>query len=125
LQPLVLQTLGFWPLQLLSHHSDRQPKTYVNPEAAITVFELLMVGGVLPETCSAIKKPWNNKFYYTVASCMRFMKPGLRYVPYYSIKLKLNKIWKLILTKYLKQLGMLLLRKRQRTIKLLVNVELR
>jgi hypothetical protein len=25
---------------------NRQPKTYVKPEAAITVFELLMMGGV-------------------------------------------------------------------------------
>jgi hypothetical protein len=31
--------------------SSRQPKTYVKPEAAITVFELLMMGGVSPETC--------------------------------------------------------------------------
>jgi hypothetical protein len=36
--------------------TNRQPKTYVKPEAAITVFELLMMGGVSPETCSAIKK---------------------------------------------------------------------
>jgi len=35
-----------------SHRSgNRQPKTYVKPEAAITVFELLMMGGVSPETC--------------------------------------------------------------------------
>jgi hypothetical protein len=33
------------------NRSGRQPKTYVKPEAAITVFELLMMGGVLPETC--------------------------------------------------------------------------
>jgi hypothetical protein len=26
-------------------------KKYVKPEAGITVFELLMMGGVLPETC--------------------------------------------------------------------------
>jgi len=40
------------PLRWLSHRSgNRQPKTYVKPEAAITVFELLMMGGVLPETC--------------------------------------------------------------------------
>jgi hypothetical protein len=31
--------------------SDRQPKMYVKPEAAITVFEFLMMGGVSPETC--------------------------------------------------------------------------
>jgi hypothetical protein len=29
----------------------RQPQTYVKPEAAITVFELLMISGVSPETC--------------------------------------------------------------------------
>jgi len=28
-----------------------QPKTYVKPEATITVFELLMMGDVSPETC--------------------------------------------------------------------------
>jgi len=27
------------------------PKTYVKPEAAITVFELLTMGGVWPEIC--------------------------------------------------------------------------
>jgi hypothetical protein len=32
------------PLQRL------QPKTYVNSEAAITVFELLIMGGVSPKT---------------------------------------------------------------------------
>jgi len=58
----------------LSHRSgNRQPKTYVKPEAAITVFELMMMSGVLPETCRAIKKHWNNKFYYTVASCWFFL----------------------------------------------------
>jgi hypothetical protein len=55
------------PLRWLSHHSGWQPKTYVKPEAAITVFQLLMMGSVLPETCLAIKKHWNNKFYYAVA----------------------------------------------------------
>ena len=48
-------------------------KTSVKPEAAITVLELLMMVGVLPETCWAIKKHWNNKFYYTVASCWFFL----------------------------------------------------
>jgi hypothetical protein len=38
-------------LSRLSHRSDWQPKTYVKPEAAIRVFELLMMGGVSPETC--------------------------------------------------------------------------
>ena len=41
--------------------------------ATITVFELLMMGSVSPETCRAIKKHWNNKFYYTVASCWFFL----------------------------------------------------
>jgi hypothetical protein len=40
------------PLRWLSHRSGNlQPKTYVKPEAAIRVFELLMMGGVSPETC--------------------------------------------------------------------------
>jgi len=38
-------------LQWLSQRSGRQPKAYVKPEAAITVFELLMMGGMSPETC--------------------------------------------------------------------------
>jgi hypothetical protein len=32
-------------------HCGLQPKTLVKPEAAITVFELLMMGDVSPETC--------------------------------------------------------------------------
>jgi len=64
---------GCRPLRWLSHRSGRQPKTCVRPEAAITVIELLMMGGVSPETCWAIKKHWNNKFYYTVASCLFFL----------------------------------------------------
>jgi hypothetical protein len=48
---------------MLSHRSGRQPKTYVKPEDIITVFELLMMDGVSPETCRAIKKNLNNKFY--------------------------------------------------------------
>jgi hypothetical protein len=31
--------------------SDRQPQTYVKPEAAVTVFELLMMSGVSLEIC--------------------------------------------------------------------------
>jgi hypothetical protein len=34
----------------LSHGSGRQPDTYVKPEAAITVFELLTMGVVSPKT---------------------------------------------------------------------------
>jgi predicted DCC family thiol-disulfide oxidoreductase YuxK len=51
----------------LSYDGCRQSQTYVKPEAVITVFELLMMSGVSLETYSAIKKHWNNKFYYTVA----------------------------------------------------------
>jgi len=36
-------------------------------------YELLMMRGVSHETCWAIKKHWNNKFYYTVASCWLFL----------------------------------------------------
>jgi hypothetical protein len=38
-------------LRWLSHRSGLQPKTNVKPEAAITVFDLVMMGGVSPETC--------------------------------------------------------------------------
>jgi hypothetical protein len=55
------------------HRSGRQPKTYVKLEAAFTVFEFLMTGGVSPATCWAIKKHWNNKLHYTVASCWFFL----------------------------------------------------
>jgi len=33
------------------YDSCRQPQTYIKPEAAITVFELLMMSGVSLETC--------------------------------------------------------------------------
>jgi hypothetical protein len=46
LQPLVLRTF-----LVAVRCSSRQPKTYVKPEVAITVFELLTMGGVSPETC--------------------------------------------------------------------------
>jgi len=57
----------------LSHDSCQQPKMYVKPEAAITVFELLMMSGLSLKTCRAIKKHWNNKFHYTAASCWLFL----------------------------------------------------
>jgi len=47
---------------------------YVKPEAAITVFELLMISGVSLEIYWAIKKHCNNKVYYTVASCWLFLQ---------------------------------------------------
>jgi len=65
-QPLVLH-------MFLVAGSCRQPKTYVKSETAITVFELVMMGGVSPETCWAIKKHWDDKFYYMVASCWFFL----------------------------------------------------
>jgi hypothetical protein len=41
-----------YELRWLSHRSgNRQPKTYVKPDAAITVFELLLMSGVSLETC--------------------------------------------------------------------------
>jgi hypothetical protein len=46
---------------------------YVKPEAAITVYELLMMRDLSLETCSAIIKHWNNKFYYRAASCWLFL----------------------------------------------------
>jgi hypothetical protein len=61
------------PYLWLSHRSGRPPKTYVKPEAAITIFKPLMMDSVSSETCWAIKKHWNNKFYYTVASCWLFL----------------------------------------------------
>jgi hypothetical protein len=42
--------------------SGRQPQTYIKPEAAITVFELLMMSGVSFKTFRVINKHWNNKF---------------------------------------------------------------
>jgi hypothetical protein len=39
-----------------------------------------MMGSVLPETCWAIKKHWNNKFYCMVASCWFFL-----WVLYYDV----------------------------------------
>ena len=43
---------GCRSLRWLSHRSgNRQPKTYVKPEATITVFEPLMMGGVSPKAC--------------------------------------------------------------------------
>jgi hypothetical protein len=64
---------GCRQLSWLRHDSCRQPQMYVKPEAAITVFELLMMSGMSLETCWAIKKHWHNKLYYTVASCSLFL----------------------------------------------------
>jgi len=40
---------GCRPLRWLNHRSGWQPKTYVKQEAAIKVFELLMMDGVSPK----------------------------------------------------------------------------
>jgi len=64
LQPLVLHTsvvAGHCHRSAMTvagnrHRSgNRQPKTHVKPEAANTVFELLMMSDVSLETCSAIR----------------------------------------------------------------------
>jgi hypothetical protein len=44
-----------------------QPKTYVKPEAAITVFEHLMMGGVSPETCWTINLLAPEFYIYILA----------------------------------------------------------
>jgi hypothetical protein len=56
-----------------THRNGRQSKTCVKPETAIKVFELLIMGDLSPETCWAIKKHWNNKFYHTLVSCSFFL----------------------------------------------------
>jgi hypothetical protein len=43
---MFLKVKKHWNNELLSHDSCRQPQTYVKPEAAITVFEVLMMSGV-------------------------------------------------------------------------------
>jgi hypothetical protein len=77
----------FWsPAAAMAQPSQRPAaKKYVKPEAAITVFELLMISGVSPETCWAIKKHWNNKFYYTVASCWFFLWETLICLGYFKL----------------------------------------
>jgi hypothetical protein len=84
---------GCRPLRWLSHRSGRQPKMYVKPEAAVTVFELLMMSGVSPETFWAIKKHRNNKFYYTVASCWFFL-----WVLYYDAQIRERQVFSVSLT---------------------------
>jgi hypothetical protein len=62
-----------WTQFPLSLDSGLHPQTCVKPEAAITVFELLMMSGVSLETCWAIDKHWNNKFYYMIAPYWLFL----------------------------------------------------
>jgi hypothetical protein len=69
--------ISFWLLvaAVMAQPSEREPatKSLYKTRGCNYSFELLMMGGVSPETCWAIKKHWNNKFYYTVASCWFFL----------------------------------------------------
>jgi len=51
LQPLVLHKFKTYVKPEAAVTVLHTFKTYVKPEAAITVIELLMMGGVSPETC--------------------------------------------------------------------------
>ena len=48
------------------------PRTYVNQRLQIQL-ELLMMSGMLLETCRAFSERWNNKFFYKGASCWLFL----------------------------------------------------
>jgi hypothetical protein len=50
----------------------RSPHAYVNQRLQIQL-ELLMMSGVLLETCLAFNERWNNKFCYKVASYWLFL----------------------------------------------------
>jgi len=50
----------------------RSPHAYVNQRLQIQL-ELLMMSGVLLETCWAFSERWIKKFYYKVASCWLFL----------------------------------------------------
>ena len=47
-----------------------------------------MMGGLSPVTCWTIKKHWNNKFYYTVASCRFFL-----WVLYYDARIHEHQVF--------------------------------
>ena len=57
-----------------------------------------MMSGVSLETCWAIKKNWNNKFYYTVASCRLFL-----YDLYYDARIHEHRVY---IDNYIAQLSM-------------------
>jgi hypothetical protein len=67
-------------------------KKVCKPRGCNYSFEFLMMGGVSPETCWTIKKHWNNKFYYTVASCWFFL-----WDLYYYARIHEHQMWKKIL----------------------------
>ena len=52
--------------------SSSHLNAYVNQRLQIQL-ELLMMRGVLLETCWAFNERWNNKFCYKVASCWLFL----------------------------------------------------
>jgi hypothetical protein len=51
----------------------RSPHAYVKQRLQIQL-ELLMMSGVLLETCWAFNERWSNKFYCKVASCWLFIQ---------------------------------------------------
>jgi len=50
----------------------RSTHAYVNHRLQIQL-ELLLMSGMLLETCWALNERWNNKFYYKLASCWLFL----------------------------------------------------
>jgi hypothetical protein len=65
---MVYRYQSLWLLAAASNY-----KRIENRKLQLQFFELLMMSGVSLETCWAIKKHWNNKFYYTVATCWFFL----------------------------------------------------
>jgi len=60
---------GQFPLRL---DYGRSPHAYVKQRLQIQL-ELLMMSGMLLETCWAFNERWINEFYYKVASCWLFL----------------------------------------------------
>ena len=77
---------GQFPLTL---DYGRSPHAYVNQRLQIQL-ELLMMSGRPLETCWALNKRWNNKFYYKAASCWLFLL--IKIYPRYYFQLLNNKI---------------------------------
>ena len=70
----------------------RSPYAYVNQRLQIQ-FELLMMSGVLLETCWAFNERWNNKFCYKVASCWLFLLNHTTMHGSMNIKFKNTHTW--------------------------------
>jgi hypothetical protein len=67
----------WWPAVVKSEWElildyGRSPNAYVIQRLQIQL-EVLMMSGMLLETCWAFNERWNNKFYYKVASCWLFL----------------------------------------------------